>query len=160
MPDMPKFTKSSPQIVERFGAVMDRYPDVERRKMFGYPAAFVGGNMATGLFAENWVVRMSDAELATAISEGAAPFEVMPGRPMKGFVVIPPAVVADDAAVGAWVEKGLALAGAMRQRSRGRARRRPDQTKGWSGRRDLNPRPHRPERCALPSCATPRPNAR
>ena len=26
----------------------------------------------------------------------------------------------------------------------------------WSGRRDLNPGPHRPERCALPDCATPR----
>ena len=26
----------------------------------------------------------------------------------------------------------------------------------WSGRGDLNPRPQRPERCALPSCATPR----
>ena len=26
----------------------------------------------------------------------------------------------------------------------------------WSGRRDLNPRPQRPERCALPSCATSR----
>jgi hypothetical protein len=28
----------------------------------------------------------------------------------------------------------------------------------WSGREDLNLRPHRPERCALPNCATPRPN--
>ena len=26
----------------------------------------------------------------------------------------------------------------------------------WSGRRDLNPRPQRPERCALPNCATSR----
>ena len=26
----------------------------------------------------------------------------------------------------------------------------------WSGREDLNLRPHRPERCALPGCATPR----
>ena len=119
MPDMPKFTKSSPQIIERFGAVMDRYPDVERRKMFGYPAAFVGGNMATGLFAESWVVRMSDAELATAIAAGATPFEVMPGRPMKGFVAIPPAVVADDEAIGAWVERGLAIAGAMPQKEPG-----------------------------------------
>ena len=81
MPDMPKFTKSSSQIVERFGAVMDRYPHVQRRQMFGYPAAFVGGNMATGLFAEHWVVRLSDDELATAIAGGAAPFEVIPGRP-------------------------------------------------------------------------------
>jgi hypothetical protein len=26
----------------------------------------------------------------------------------------------------------------------------------WSGRRDSNPRPQRPKRCALPDCATPR----
>ena len=26
----------------------------------------------------------------------------------------------------------------------------------WSGRGDLNPRPHAPEACALPGCATPR----
>ena len=41
---MPTFSKSPPELVERFGAVMDRYPDVTRKKMFGYPAAFVGGN--------------------------------------------------------------------------------------------------------------------
>src|SRR4051794_34928521 len=28
----------------------------------------------------------------------------------------------------------------------------------WSGREDLNLRPHRPERCALTSCATPPPS--
>ena len=38
---------------------------------------------------------------------------------------------------------------------RGRVQGR-DQEKYWSGRRDLNPRPQRPERCALPSCATSR----
>jgi TfoX/Sxy family transcriptional regulator of competence genes len=113
MPEMPKFTKSSPEIVERFGAVMDRYPDVERRKMFGYPAAFVGGNMATGLFADQWIVRLSDAELAAATGEGALPFEVMPGRTSKGFVALPPAVVADDRAIGGWVERALAFASGL-----------------------------------------------
>src|SRR5713101_8305745 len=28
--------------------------------------------------------------------------------------------------------------------------------RGWSGARDLNPRPHGPEPCALPNCASPR----
>jgi hypothetical protein len=124
MPDMPKFTRSSPEIVERFATVMGRYPDVERRQMFGYPAAFVGGNMATGLFAEHWVVRLPDADLAMAIADGAAPFEVMPGRPMKGFVVIPPAVVADDDAIGTWLEKGIAHAGAMPRKESGARRKK------------------------------------
>ena len=113
MPEMPKFTKSSPEIVERFGAVTDRYPDVERRKMFGYPAVFVGGNMAMGLFAEQWIIRLSEADLASALGEGAMPFEVMPGRTSKGMVALPSAVVADDEAIGAWVERALAFASSL-----------------------------------------------
>ena len=114
MPDrMPAFTKSPPELVERFGAILDRFPDAERRKMFGYPAAFVGGNMATGLFREHWVVRLPDAEIEPAMAAGAEAFEPMPGRPMKAFVVIPATDVADDAAIEGWVRRGLAHAESM-----------------------------------------------
>ena len=110
---MPSFTKSPPALVERFAAVMDRYPDAERKKMFGYPAAFVGGNMATGLFAGHWVVRLPDGEIEAAKAGGAGPFEPMPGKPMKAFVVIPAADMQDDAALRGWVERGLAHAASM-----------------------------------------------
>jgi hypothetical protein len=110
---MPSFSKSPPELVERFATVMDRYPDAERKKMFGYPAAFVGGNMATGLFAEHWVVRLPDGEIEGAKAAGAGPFEPVPGRPMKAFVVIPSADVSDDAAIAGWVELGLAHAASM-----------------------------------------------
>jgi TfoX/Sxy family transcriptional regulator of competence genes len=111
--EMPSFDKSPPGLVERFGAVMDGYPEAERRKMFGYPAAFVGGNMATGLFADKWVVRLPDDEIGPAKAQGAASFEPMPGKPMKAFVAIPAADVDDDAAIRAWVERGLTHAGSM-----------------------------------------------
>jgi hypothetical protein len=109
----PTFSKSPPELVERFGAVMDRYPAATRKKMFGYPAAFVGGNMATGLFADRWVVRLPDAEIEPAKAAGAGSFEPMPGKPMKSFVVIPAPDVDDDAAIGTWVERGLAHAASM-----------------------------------------------
>jgi hypothetical protein len=110
---MPTFSKAPPELVERFGAVMDGYPDAVRKKMFGYPAAFVGGNMATGLFADDWVVRLPDAEIEAARAAGAVSFEPMPGRPMKAFVVIPATDVADDATIRRWVERGLAHAASM-----------------------------------------------
>jgi hypothetical protein len=110
---MPSFSKSPPELVERFGRVMDAYPDVQRKKMFGYPAAFVGGNMATGLFAGHWVVRLPDAEIEPAKAAGAGSFEPMPGKPMKAFVVIPAADVADDHRIRAWVERGLTFAATM-----------------------------------------------
>jgi hypothetical protein len=110
---MPSFSKSPIELAERFAAVMDGYPAATRKKMFGYPAAFVGGNMATGLFAEQWVVRLPDAEIEAAKAAGARSFEPMPGKPMKAFVVIPPADVGDDAAIRRWVERGLDHAGSM-----------------------------------------------
>jgi hypothetical protein len=37
----------------------------------------------------------------------------MPGKPMKAFVSIPKADIPDDAAITAWVERGLAHARTM-----------------------------------------------
>jgi hypothetical protein len=109
----PSFDKSPTELVDRFSAVLDAYPEAERKKMFGYPAAFVGGNMATGLFADQWVVRLPDDEIEPAKARGAGSFEPMPGKPMKAFVTVPAADVDDDAAIRAWVERGLALARSM-----------------------------------------------
>ena len=111
--ETPSFDKSPPELVTRFGEILEAYPDAERKKMFGYPAAFVGGNMATGLFADKWVVRLPDDEIEPAKVGGAGSFEPMPGKPMKAFMVIPAADVDDDAAIGAWVERGIAFARSM-----------------------------------------------
>ena len=111
--EMPSFAKSPAELVARFVEVLDRHPEAERRQMFGYPAAFVGGNMATGLFADKWMVRLPEAEIPSAKARGATDFEPMPGRPMKSFVAIPTADVGDDAAIKRWVERGLAHAASL-----------------------------------------------
>jgi hypothetical protein len=110
---MPSFAKSPPELIERFSAVMGAYPHAVQKKMFGYPAAFVGGNMATGLFRDNWVVRLPEDEIRQAKEAGARSFEPAPGKPMKAFVIIPRDDVDDDAAIRGWVERGLALAASM-----------------------------------------------
>jgi TfoX N-terminal domain len=110
---MPAFTKSPPELVERFAAVLERFPGAQPRKMFGFPAAFVGGNMATGLFRDRWLVRLPAGEVDAAIANGAEAFEPMPGKPMKGFVAVPRGDVDDDRRIGEWVERGVATAGAL-----------------------------------------------
>ena len=112
--EMPAFTKSPPQLVARFDAAAARHPQAERRKMFGYPALFVGGNLATGLFADRWMVRLRPADLEAALAlPGAEPFSPMPGRSMKGWAALPPDVVADDAALEPWLERAFAFAGSL-----------------------------------------------
>jgi hypothetical protein len=113
---MPKFEKPPVALVDRFETVLGRVagPEVTRRPMFGHPCAWVGGNMATGLFADHWWVRLSPDRLSEVLGSGeATTFSVMPGREMKGYAVMPPARVADDAAVDAWVREALAYTASM-----------------------------------------------
>jgi hypothetical protein len=103
-----KMVKSPPDLVERFDAVLARYPDVGRKQMFGYPAAFVGGNLATSLFADHWVVRLAPLDLDALMKlEGSGELEVMPGRRMNGYGIVPPAIVADDDELGGWLDRAF-----------------------------------------------------
>lgn len=107
---MPSFEKSPPELIERFRATIVRYPEASVRKMFGYPAAFVNGNMATGLFGPNWMARLSEEDAAELLKhDGAEPFSPMPGRPMRGYYLIPPSIVTNEDALDAWVTKSLAF---------------------------------------------------
>lgn len=119
--EIPAFEKSPPRLVERFAAVLDRVetPGTERRKMFGYPCAFVGGHMATGLFANSWWVRLPEDELNAVLASGEGrPFEPMPGRPMRGYAVLPEAVVADDDAIDGWASRALAFTATLPPKAR------------------------------------------
>ena len=99
--------KSSPELVERFGRVLERFPDVERRKMFGYPAGFVGRNMVTSLFEESCIVRLGPDAIEEARAAGATAFDPMGGRPMKGYATLPASVMGDDDAIASWVERAV-----------------------------------------------------
>jgi TfoX/Sxy family transcriptional regulator of competence genes len=105
---MPSFSKSPPELVERFRAMTGEIPDVERRLMFGYPCVFVGGNMITGLYETNWFVRLGDADRDELLQvPGAGGFEVMPGRPMRGYTALPPSIIDDDRAITTWVGRAI-----------------------------------------------------
>ena len=111
---MPSFEKSPPALVARFDALAVRFTEAQRRKMFGYPALFVGGNLATGLFADSWMVRLAPADLAALLARpGAAPFSPMPGRVMTGYATLPADVVQDDTALAAWVGRAVSFAATL-----------------------------------------------
>ena len=111
---MPKFEKSPAALVERFAQTASRHPDAQQRQMFGYPALFTGGNYATGLFAERWVVRLLPEDLATLLAlPDAAPFSPMPGRSMAGWASLPQTVVDDDAQLDEWIRRAVAFAASL-----------------------------------------------
>lgn len=110
----PTFEKSPAALVERFAETLADRPAAARRPMFGYPCAFVNGNLTTGLFADGWFVRLPEDDAATLLAmDGARPFEPMPGRPMRGYVVLPPSVVADASGPEEWVDRAIAYVAAL-----------------------------------------------
>lgn len=101
--------RSPATLVGRFSMIMQRFPELERRKMFGYPAAFSArGHMVTGLHGANWIVRLDEASQTDLRDAGGRDFEPMPGRPMKGFLTLPVEVMDDDESVAQWITRAAA----------------------------------------------------
>ena len=106
--------KSPPELIAAFDAALPADRRVQRRTMFGYPCAFTGGNMFTGLHQENLIVRLPEGERARLLREpGAAVFEPMPGRQMKEYVTVPPELVEDREALRGWMTTALDYAASL-----------------------------------------------
>ena len=103
--------KSPPALIEAFDAALPRDPRVERRSMFGYPCAFGAGQMFTGLHEARMIVRLDDRGRTELLAiPGAEPFEPLPGRLMKEYVVVPPRIVESGLALREWVDRAFAYA--------------------------------------------------
>jgi RNA polymerase sigma factor (sigma-70 family) len=107
---MPTFRKSPPELVARFSELALLAGDADRKQMFGYPACVLRGNLFMSLHEDSLILRLADADRADFLSRhDGSPFEPMPGRPMKEYVVVPPALAYDEA-VEEWVRKSRAFA--------------------------------------------------
>jgi TfoX/Sxy family transcriptional regulator of competence genes len=81
--------------------------------MFGYPAAFLAGNMVCGLHEDRLVLRLDPRAAAAAKKHGARDFEPMPGRAMRGWIAVPRKLVDDHARVQGWLESAFRHAAAL-----------------------------------------------
>ncbi len=106
--------KAPQQNIDFFNKVLENHPEVEKRKMFGYPCAFLGGNMFFGLFEETYFLRLPEEERARINSlHQAAPFEPLPGRAMKEYVALSTEVISDGEAFQTWFEKSILFASSL-----------------------------------------------
>jgi TfoX/Sxy family transcriptional regulator of competence genes len=109
--ELPKPAAAS---VKLFAELTPSGPTVTSKLVFGNPAVFVNGNMFFGVFADHLFVRLTEASGAPPDEARSFPaFEPMPGRPMRGYYVLPPAVLKDRAASRRWVERSLAFASGL-----------------------------------------------
>jgi TfoX/Sxy family transcriptional regulator of competence genes len=113
-----EWKKTPPELAARFDKAAPKDPKVVRKPMFGYPAVFLNGNMFAGTFQDMIVARLPPDARERAIKAGAKPFEPMPGRPMKEYVVVPAADVAKPAALAKWMAQARAYAGTLPEKTK------------------------------------------
>ncbi len=107
--------KKAPDELVKFIAQKTEKLNCDFRKMFGYPAYFVNGNMFTGLHGNSLFIRLSEVDLKKIIEFdlGVKPFEPMPGRAMKGYVVLPQSFYCNDKLLEEWLERSLKFASSL-----------------------------------------------
>ncbi|MBN1456148.1 MAG: TfoX/Sxy family protein [Methanomicrobia archaeon] len=91
--------KKAPDELIRFLAEQLRAVDCVSRTMFGYPVYFINGNMFIGAYQDDLFLRLAaqDREQAQAKYTEIRPFEPMPGRIMREYVILPRSVYKEQA---------------------------------------------------------------
>jgi len=121
-----------PELVSLFDRIVPTDPAIERRKMFGYPAAFTNGNMFAGLHEDRLVLRLGDEAITEIKRRGAKDFEPMPGRAMKGWVVVPQEILASVGLTEGWISRAFRHVSDMPRKAR---KPKAKAKKGVTGRR-------------------------
>lgn len=103
-----EWKKAPPELVDFIMEKM-KGKNCDYRKMFGYPAFFINGNMFVGLHGDRLVLRLSDSDISALKKDfcDVVSFEPMPGRIMKSYVVLPRALYLDDAVFTKWLNKSM-----------------------------------------------------
>jgi TfoX/Sxy family transcriptional regulator of competence genes len=107
--------KKAPQELVDF--IMNKMKDTncDYKKMFGYPVFFVNGNLFVGVHGDKLFLRLSDSDVASIKNrfKDVANFEPMPGREMKGYVILPKSLYSANSIFEEWLGKSIKYASAL-----------------------------------------------
>jgi TfoX/Sxy family transcriptional regulator of competence genes len=108
-----KMPRPSDDAKAAFTRLVPDEPAITLKPMFGQLSAFVNGNMFCGLFGDELVVRLPDAEILAVKKQGGRDFEPVAGHRMGGYVMVPGDWRAKPAPAVALIKRSLAVTRAM-----------------------------------------------
>lgn len=94
-------------LANRIRVLLMNTPGLEEKKMFGGVGFLVNGNMACGVHCERLIVRLPEADYASALEKPNVFVFDMTGRPMKGWIMISQSGLTSDDELIEWVERGV-----------------------------------------------------
>ena len=89
--------------------------DLSEKEMFGGIAFLLGGNMCVGVHGEDLIVRVEPGSTDSLLREpGARPFTLSGRGGAAGWLLVGPTGCKGDAALKAWVARGVGFASSLR----------------------------------------------
>ena len=76
------------EIDARIRAIVDQWPNIEAKKMFGGVCHLLHGNIVCGVYKDYLILRLGEKSADSALEKPHVhPFDIT-GRPMKGWVMV------------------------------------------------------------------------
>jgi TfoX/Sxy family transcriptional regulator of competence genes len=108
-----KMPRPSEDAKAAFTKLVPHEPAITLKPMFGQLSAFVNGNMFCGIFGDELVVRLPEAEIAAVKKQGGRDFVPVAGHKMGGYVMVPGDWRARPAPALALIKRSLSVTRAM-----------------------------------------------
>lgn len=101
------------KLAERVRRQLGNRRGVAEKKMFGGLAFLLNGNMCCGVHGPELIVRLPGDETERALTKPHTRIFDLSGRPMKGWILVQPEGLTNDAALTTWVEAGMKYAASL-----------------------------------------------
>jgi TfoX/Sxy family transcriptional regulator of competence genes len=102
-----------PGLLERVREVLEGWPRISEKRMFGGVAFLCGGNLFLGVRSERLMVRVGSERYAEALRLPHVRPMVHSGRGMTGYVFVDTAALDEDRELRRFVEWGAGVASAL-----------------------------------------------
>lgn len=100
------------KLAERIRRRLAKRRGITEKKMFGGVAFLMNGNMSVGLHGGELIVRLAPEETDAALAKRHTRIFDITGRPMKGWILVKPEGLSDDA-LAKWVGMGVTYAASL-----------------------------------------------
>lgn len=94
---------SNPELAARVRGALKRQRAVTEKRMFGGDIFLLNGNMLVGVWNDSLIARLGVDQASAALQQpDVGPMDIT-GKPMKGWVIVGPRGLRDDADLRTWV---------------------------------------------------------
>ena len=101
------------RLAERIRQHLPAKKGLTEKKMFGGLAFLLNGNMCCGVHRSELIVRLDPGQTNAALAEPHTRVFDLSGRPMKGWILVEPAGLANEPALATWVSLATKFAASL-----------------------------------------------